>query len=72
MPKKLIDCQCDDPVCGKGSPCPRLATAEDLRCDVCRGASAEQDPVYGPFRAWTTEWVEPGPIIAWPYNGPPQ
>jgi hypothetical protein len=58
--KKLIKCQCDDPVCGRGSSCPRDATAEDLRCDVCRTVQPK-----GP------EWVEPGPA-EWQYNLPEQ
>jgi len=71
--KKLITCQCDDPICGKGSPCVREATAEDFRCDPCRGGPVEPDPVYGPFQAWPpSDWLDQGPIIAWPFNGPVQ
>lgn len=75
MAKELITCQCEDPRCGYGTRCQRLATAEDFLCDHCRDDPAE-DPVYGPFRAFNpsdfAEWIEPGPTIAWPYNSPPE
>jgi len=35
--KALIPCQCADRECGF-TPCPRSATAEDLKCDYCRTA----------------------------------
>ena len=46
--KGPIPCQCADPDCGPG-PCPRSATAEDLKCDYCR---ANPDP-------WPDGWIDP-------------